>query len=93
MANSRAAMIDDRHDPEHVAVDEREHRPEHEHLVGQRIEERARPGRAVAAGEVAVDAVAARTTGTTDANADHDPPGSSGIITNMNGDDATAAPR
>ena len=40
--------------------DQREHRAEHEHLVGQRIEEGAAAGGAVAAGELAVDAVGAR---------------------------------
>ena len=58
MTNSRDGDDHHRHDPEHAVADEREHRPEHEHLVGERVEERARPRRAVAAGDVAVDAVA-----------------------------------
>ena len=40
------------------SADEDEHRAEHEHLVGQRIEERPERGGAVPAGQVAVDAVA-----------------------------------
>ncbi len=58
-ADGDLAQRDDRAPapPEHVVRDEREHRAEHEHLVGQRVEERARAGGAVAPGEVAVDAV------------------------------------
>ena len=41
ITNSRAAMMSDRDDPEHVAGDEGEHRAQHEHLVGERVEERA----------------------------------------------------
>ena len=89
MTNSRAAMIATGHDPEHVAADEREHRPEHQHLVGERVEERARAGRAVAAGDVAVDAVA---------DAQHEPQperrpttrrSSSGITQNISGDSSS----
>ena len=57
MTISRAAMISDRQPPEHVAGDQREHRAEHQHLVGQRVEEGARAGGAVPAGQLAVDAV------------------------------------
>ena len=85
-ADADLASGDDhhRHPPEHVTADEREHRAEHQHLVGQRIEEGARPCRAVTAGDVAVEAVA---------GAQHDPeherrprpPLSSGIIPNTSG--------
>ena len=47
----------DRQPPEAVGGDQRPHRPEHQRLVGQRVEEGARAGGAVAAGQVAVDAV------------------------------------
>ena len=56
----RAPTMIDR-GPREVAVDaEREEPAEHEELVGQRVEERARAGRAVAAGEPAVEPVGAR---------------------------------
>ena len=48
-------------DQNDVGADQGEHGPEHEDLVGQRVEEGARAGGAVPAGEVAVDAVGART--------------------------------
>ena len=50
MTSSRAAMMATGSDPEHVAPDEREHRPEDQHLVGERVEEGARAGRCLAAG-------------------------------------------
>ena len=49
-----------------------EHGAEHEDLVGQRIEEGARPGGALPAGQVAVEAVGAGEARSRAANADHD---------------------
>ena len=57
--DAHLAHGDDGHrGPREVAVDaEREEPAEHEELVGQRIEERARAGRAVASGQPAVEPV------------------------------------
>ena len=57
MPSSRTVMMATGRPPERVVGDQREHRAEHEHLVGQRVEEGAAAGGALPAGEVAVDAV------------------------------------
>ena len=60
MPTSRTAtMITAAHEKS-PRIAERDEAAEHEELVGQRVEERARAGRAVAAGEPAVEAVGAR---------------------------------
>ena len=57
MPNSRTAMSSDRPPREHAAVGEHGQAADHDQLVGDRVEERARPRRAVAACEPAVETV------------------------------------
>ena len=47
-----------RHPPHGALGHQRRHRPQHQHLVGQRVEERARAGRPLAAGQPPVGQVA-----------------------------------
>ena len=60
--------------PQVAARHQRGKRAEHQHLVGQRVEERTRTRDAVATREVAVDAVGRRTSRIQNVTAGHDAP-------------------